>query len=628
MTSPDDPTASPFDATETASQTKQQTLRNGEGNIVEDKALSTPKQSESHEFADKRNRAEAYRGRLEEFWLAAHPDSSNAEIPGEQDVFLRAMMRVSREDLAILIDDEEVLLPKSPAIDVVEGVIAGSPQDVDLEVAELISGNPSQAELVRFMQSSIGPTIERMERAKEGTPETRTDIVARVLFVLRDLPSAAELGCELYRHLQSQTERSEGFYQTVVNMAVIVSAGGPDSATEAMFLYHAALVGFRDIFDEQRLAAGGASGNEVSRNLVSISAASLARILGRRLREMDADSRVQALPVLRDLRTISAVTCSVSAFEGSEPGAVAAALRLPTAQPVESLTVLMDMTEMVDTWGFGNIEVSELEASGGVSAAAAGNILRGVDLLYNAGISLRSYKEVPDGKAASFLMARMLINLAGLRLAIAAGEDLYESLVGLDGCDCAVNFMGTYVDYKSAGDPDVVASLQPLAIEIAHLVKWPMMQRAKRRADLARIERSAKSLGITVDPRSTFPGLRPSLQRAIEALRSSFGLESPAVNDLIVDTAYLIGDIYSSVLVVEDAGKMRSIVADLVSERNVAMRVLFERYGVYAATAEGGVGLGPAVVAGAVTEADWQQVVERLTDPVTSVAGAIADFAG
>ena len=51
---------------------------------------------------------------------------------------------------------------------------------------------------------------------------------------------------------------------------------------------------------------------------------------------------------------------------------------------------MMDMAEMADSWGFDSVTTSDVEACAGVGAAVSGNILRAVDFLYNAGVSLRA----------------------------------------------------------------------------------------------------------------------------------------------------------------------------------------------------------------------------------------------
>ena len=55
-------------------------------------------------------------------------------------------------------------------------------------------------------------------------------------------------------------------------------------------------------------------------------------------------------------------------------------------------------------------------------------------------------------------------------------------------------------------------------------------------------------------------------------------------------------------------------------------RIADHSYAEYAATTAGEVGLGPAVAAGVVSEADWRRVTGQLKDPVTSIAPAIAEF--
>jgi hypothetical protein len=147
----------------------------------------------------------------------------------------------------------------------------------------------------------------------------------------------------------------------------------------------------------------------------------------------------------------------------------------------------------------------------GVSAAADDNILRAVDLLFNAGVSLRAQKDVPESKAAAMFRARLLVNAAGLRLAIVS------------------------------------------------------------------------------DTLSTSPALDPALQRAIEALRTLFGFPARGSDDIIVDSADVVGRLYASVLLEDSSRELQSVLVDIGSKRNAAMQVLVAGYAEYAATTPGDV---------------------------------------
>jgi len=82
-----------------------------------------------------------------------------------------------------------------------------------------------------------------------------------------------------------------------------------------------------------------------------------------------------------------------------------------------------------------------------------------------------------------------------------------------------------------------------------------------------------------------------------------------------VDSADVVGRLYASVLLEDSSHELQSLSVDIVLKRKAAIQVLVEGYAEYAATTPGDVALGPAVAAGAVTEAAWQQVAGRLTDP-------------
>lgn len=628
MTDSDDNDMRPFGAADAADVAQQRTVPESGGGIVESKDIaplsSIDIAERSQEFYDvKLNREAVYRDRLARFWSFAHANSSSAENTAEREVFLRTMIDVS-EDLAVLIPDQEAVSPPT-------GMILGSIQEVELEVAERLSTAAVQEDLVRFMHWSIAPTIARLEGAREGTPELRVDIVARVLFSLRGSPAAADLGCDLYRYLQSQEEREAGFYLTVVNLAVIVSSGGPDYISKAIFLYHSALDGLRALEESGKLSLGEERSNEAARQLVSKAAANMALIIVRRVREMSPDDRVRAVASLRDLKTISAVTAPVPSFVEAAPQVVVAALGLSTGHPDQLLASILDLAPIPEAWELGYIATSWLEAAGGVVAAASGGIENAVDLFFNAGISLRGQSSEINGRDAGLLLrARMLVNLVGLRLSLKstqAENDLYVSFVGLDGIDCAVNFVSSFVEYRALGDRvmDMTSSAEALARELVHLAKWPPLRETERRLDRGRLDRSATALGVTVEERSSFPELIPMVDHTVEVLRASFRLAAARTDDLIVDTADVVGALYGSVLT-EDRVRLERQLDELVAAREDALQMLVERYRPYSSATRGGVGTGPAVPAGVITEAEWRSAALRLTDPVASVVRAIAEF--
>lgn len=620
MTGPAEQEMRTPEADETAKALKQPTGEQDEDRRVEGKDLPPSARipiDQVQRFADlKFRRAEAYRVRLEGIWSAALGDA--ADSMREREVFLSAMLRVS-EDLANLMTDDEVVLPSE---------IKGSIQEVELETADWLSTDPSKGDIAEFLRSSIAPTIRRFERVREGTPELRVDIVARVVFALRGSPEASRLACDLYRYLQTQEERESGFYQTVLNLAVVVDAGGPDYVGESIFLYHSALDGLRMLGDTGRLNLDEERGNEASRQLVSTAAANLAMLIARRVRNLSRDSVVGAAATLRDLKTISAVTFAVPPFV-TDPGLIVASLQFSTNRPEQFLASIMEMSSSAESWEFGNITTSRLEAAAAVAAFATGNALRAVDLFFNAGVSLRSESARADGEAKNRLAwARMLVNAMGLRLALAAGHTPHETLIDLDGVDCAVNFVGSFAEYKAGASQSAgnAVDVEPLARELVHLAKWPLLRGTGRRLDQDRLERAAATLGITVEERSSFPELGSLVDSTVDALRRAYLFRSVKQDDVIVDTADLVGRLYGSVLVTMDTQRLQAEVDQLVEERQDTRRTLTERYQLYASDGSGQVGQGPAVVAGAMTEADWQRVAVRLTNPLASVVGAIAEF--
>lgn len=222
------------------------------------------------------------------------------------------------------------------------------------------------------------------------------------------------------------------------------------------------------------------------------------------------------------------------------------------------------------------------------------------------------------------LIARMLVNAAGLRLALAGGQDLLESLVRLDGIDCAVNFMGTFLEYRPGGEREIVARLAPLAATVAQLVAWPPLQRAERRTDIERIERAATSLGITPQVKPEPLEFTGPVELAIEALKNALSLPADRVPDVLMDTAALVGGLYGRVLVQGGQRQLPALLAELVAARPNGLNVLVDTYARYCAGDEDT--LGPAVVAGLIGEDEWQEVARQLREPLRSAVPAIMEF--
>jgi len=152
------------------------------------------------------------------------------------------------------------------------------------------------------------------------------------------------------------------------------------------------------------------------------------------------------------------------------------------------------------------------------------------------------------------------------------------------------------------------------------------LREAGRRTDQSRLERAATVLGITVDEQSSFLELTPLVDRAIEALRRSLGLELAVQEDVIIDTANIVGVLYGSALVAEDTGKVQRAVENLVQARADPLKILIKEYEPYASPAPGVAGRGPALKAGVLTETEWQRVAGQLTVHVESVVRAIESF--
>lgn len=183
-----------------------------------------------------------YSKRLKLIWSAAHSQVEVDPEDPEWSAFERAMLRVG--DVVALVRDDDVLALDSG------GPLAGDLDTVELLVIDKVSRQPDALALASYVRNTLAPTITRLEVTGEGTPERRVDVVQRVLSALRGTPAAGHLACELFRYLQNQRseDRQAGFYATVANLAIVVSAvGGDFRREEGAFIRHAVLDGTRSL---------------------------------------------------------------------------------------------------------------------------------------------------------------------------------------------------------------------------------------------------------------------------------------------------------------------------------------------------------------------------------------------
>ncbi|MGH8899671.1 MAG: hypothetical protein ACRDZ4_22240 [Egibacteraceae bacterium] len=575
---------------------------------------SAQREAPSEAPMDQRSLRALYEARLELIWAAAHSQTQSDDR--EWRAFREAMLDVA--DVVPLVGDQAALM-----------VDVGTPLDgnldtVELLVADEVARQPDPQALAAFVRNRLAPTIDRLQQTEEGTPERRVDVVVRALSALRGTPPAADLACELLRYLQNQdpAERQAGFYITVANLVMTVSAAGDDfRRVEAAFMYHMVLDGFRS------LAAQGSLRelNEPNTSAVSNSAFNVSTDVSALLRRRREDSSEQGIDVLRDLKTISASTARLIDVEEAPAAVVVYALGFTTDRAREFLTVLLNLGSLARAWEETPTGLARLEASSGVADAVRATPEYFAARLFNAGVSLI---RAQADDLAPVILSRLLLNALGLRLALQLDSDLVTALVGLDSLDCAVNFVGAFVEYQRMADPSVARGVEPLVRQLVDLPRWPPLRATGPGPGvaLARLTSAGERLGMTPTERVSFPGLPASLNDALDALRAA--AHAPAAKgDVFLDAAQLVGHLFTAVLppTADSSGQQQTIDTVLAS-RDQPVGTLIARYASYASSPDDPVGDGPLVAAGVLERAEWDRVARRLLKPLESIVPALRDF--
>ncbi|MGH3921490.1 MAG: hypothetical protein ACRDTT_01215, partial [Pseudonocardiaceae bacterium] len=500
-------------------------------------------------------------------------------------------------------------------------VLQGDAETVQLLIANDVRRQSDPTALADYLKGTLALTMRRLEFTGEGTPEQRVDIVMRVLSALRGAPGTAELAGELLRYLHNQPprQRKSGFYVTVANLGSIVSAAGDDRPEQEVFTYHLVLAGMRSVAAEDSLSELDGS----SATAVSTSAFNVASTVSGLLRRQPTENSEQAVGVLRDLKTISAATARPIDVEAEQAAELVRALGFETDRPAAFLTVLLNMGVVAQAWQDAPIGLARLEASSGVVEAMV-DPQDAASRLFNSGISLI---RAGDGEQSAVVSSRLLLNSLGLRLALGLGSDLVVSLVEMGGLSCAVNLVGAFVDYQTNADPQVARTVEPLVRQLVNLTGLSQLYDTQRGAvGLARLAAAAERLGVTPEGPTSLPDLRSSVQDAVDSLRQARG-GPPSADDLLLDTAQLIGHTFTAVLPRDEGSVgLQQTIEGLVTERDQPVAVLRNRYEKYAGSADDPVGTGPLVPAGVLDRSEWDRLARRLLIPIPTIVPTLESF--
>lgn len=559
---------------------------------------------------------EIYEIRLHRFWTAAHRSAGMPDgVDEEWEIFKESMVRLGA--LGALVEDDT---PPSEEI-------SGSLEDVELIVRLRIDQGLAQIEVVNFIRTSLAPTIDRLERRHEGTPERRSDIITKALEPLQGSPEAANLGCDLMRYMQTQLteQRLAGYYNTIDDISSIVRAGGGEYRLEGVFISHVVLDGMRSLVANARI--------EFSRSalgIVSNSAYRLATVLSSIFNERQEKPDAGTILVMRDLQAISAATTPVLPIDLADSARLAHILGFQTRQPIEFLTALEDMGSVGLAWQRTRIGESRLVAMSAITAALADKKVNATSRMFNAGIPLAIGDQARPNPSEKTVRGRLLINTIGLRLALLFGENLLTALTQFSGLNCGVNLVGAFVPYQRM--PDAIASVKqefvPLIQDILDLTNSPALQGLGAQTDpsLARLAAAGGILKLPPETQSNFDLFQQNIERALDSLRPTMDVFT-SLDNLLLDAAQFITRLFDSVLVVDESEDLEELVEGVVQSRENADRVLIERYTKYASSAENVVGRGPFVAAEVTTLEEWNEVATQLLQPRSTIAPMLRRFA-
>ncbi|MGH8906865.1 MAG: hypothetical protein ACRD0K_10200 [Egibacteraceae bacterium] len=609
--------ASPDDAGEQ----EQAVYRDQPAQVAKEVAPPETQAAPGLQIPQERSWEDGYRARLELIWEVAHASSGYQFDPGERQAFLDSMVDVLSESPPG--EREAALTADMP--EAIPGDVGTVELVIDAQVPQL--RDPTALE--RFVRYTVAPTMRRLERRGEGTYEQRVDAISSVLSAVRGTPATADLAWQLVAYLQGQApeDRGMGFYTTIAILAVSLStvspaAGGPRNE-QAGFCYHLTVEGMRwvamrDELDELDPASSGIV-SSAAFNLAS----GISTLFQRRGGASDPD-----LPMLRELKAISAATASPLNIEEQRAADVVQALGFHTDRHVPFATVLSNMGSVTQAWVQTQIGRARLEATSGVVDAASDRPEHPAARLFNAGVSLgRARDAVAQEQVLAILEGRFLLNAVGLRIALTLGGDLIEALIRYDGLDCAVNFVATFAEYRRTSGPETLRALEPLTQELLNLTTSARVRQASPPADIGRLLNSAQRLNLTPKQQTDFSALPRMIEQAIEAIRAA--TNGPALHeDQLLDSARLVRHTFATVVPqTPESAHLQQTVDEVVASRDRPVETLIDRYAPYARSPEHPVvGIGPLVPAGVVDPATWDSFVQWLSAPAPSMVPALQRF--
>ncbi|MFC6082558.1 hypothetical protein [Sphaerisporangium aureirubrum] len=567
--------------------------------------------------SDQQTFAELYEDRLRDIWRAVHGTTPDAVVGADAEGWL--LVRDAVFAAGFLSTLTEAVLRRS-----MESAAGDEPLDGDADIVELqvasVTENMPEAMLERFMRGPLAATVERLER-QGATREQVADIILRPLRRVVGRPGATVLSMHLLGYVQAQRNRTLAYYLTVAIIAdMLGESADPESSVASVIAYHCAVRGVWRLVAEDEVRFEGRARRFVSTNTTNLATEMWKLIEAVQLGGEPGEAQHN---VVRNLKTIAAVTKEAPAVEDGDATTLLEALGVPASPPQAALAVIRTIgIGVADLWSDDLLDQARLLSTGAVAAATMDEADRMPAAFFNAGVTLL---QSPQRESAPVIWARMVLNLLGMRWALAE-DDALEAFIAGDGLDCAVNLLGSAVEHRRHVRD---RPMPPEVLTVAGLVlglQAVMPDRPQNRLKLSRISGSGRILEIAplrfTDPRQ----LAAAVEAALTTLRVTTGGTWQDDAGALLDTARTVRWTFEDLLD-RPTWPLAARLTELVAMRADAGKVFLEVYAEYAQPYDDPYGTGPLVRARMLPTRQWGERCARLLGTVPdSMVGALRSF--
>jgi hypothetical protein len=527
------------------------------------------------------------------------------------DVIERALqLRLARADTSTSV-------PGAVVSDVRE-VIEGDLPRVNLIIAaraDQLAQSPSDLEA--FIRGTVAKTIASLEARGEADREGLTDAVIAAFGPLRRRVRVG-VAESLFRYLSSQSSGRAFEYFVTATMVADLTATSPaaveERAVPAAFMYHFVLANVLTMLpapDDDQSAASA---------MVATCAVNLATLLEQIVQRSGVDRPPGLLQVLRALGTIR-VAWTHAAEQGADLSGIANALDLP-GEPSTSVPIIAEMGAVSGAWSVGRdpVVTAYVEAASAIANAALGDPNKTPARLFNAGVSLQRVARQPD-----VVVARLLVNLLGLRWALWLDPRLDAALLEHDGLDCIVNFFGELVDAQRIS-LSIPSAGRELASDLAGLPRL-LQSIPSLEVDLARIRNATRTLGLTAQPAQT-PTTERISDLTLQLICELGGIQAVPrdTEDRATWSAVVVRAALSRVVTPQHLSRIADDVASLSAARSNPLATFTDAYREMTVGEPTPYGPGPLVAASVITPDAWNEVSTLLTMPIDTIVPVLQSF--